>query len=93
MILLQLVQSWLTLKQSKPLLTIQIGRDYLEEDYLPQAQLLLIVWEVGRYYRASRLFMKLQGYLLFPESCKLSPCLKLQYFGHLMRRVDSLEKL
>ena len=33
MILLQLVQSWLTLKQSKPLLTIQIGRDYLEEDW------------------------------------------------------------
>ena len=38
MILLQLVQSWLTLKQSKPLLTIQIGRDYLEGDWDPRKQ-------------------------------------------------------
>ena len=38
MILLQLVQSWLTLKQSKALLTIQIGRDYLEEDWDPGKQ-------------------------------------------------------
>ena len=44
-------------------------------DYLPQALLFLTVWEIGRYYRISRLFMKLQGCLLFPESSKLSPCL------------------